>query len=70
MPGQVEDGKKLAAAVEGLAQIASLLISGAGWGGISGKNYIGPRNISEIRAVVEGWVSEPELVISVGEPPA
>jgi hypothetical protein len=28
-----------------LAQIANPLISGAGWEGISGKNYIGPRNI-------------------------
>jgi hypothetical protein len=53
-----------------LAQIANPLISGAGWEGISGKNYIGPGNISEIRAVVEGSVSEPEPVIGVGEPPA
>jgi hypothetical protein len=53
-----------------LAQIANPLISGAGWEGISGKNYIGPRNISEIRAVVEGPVSEPEPVMGVGEPPA
>jgi len=51
-----------------LAQIANPLISGAGWEGISGKNYIGPRNISEIRAVVEGSVSEPGPVIGVGEP--
>ena len=51
---------------EELAQIANPLISGAGWEGISGKNYIGPRNISEIRAVVEGSVSEPEPVIGVG----
>jgi len=28
---------------EELAQIANPLISGAGWEGISGKNYIGPR---------------------------
>jgi len=42
----------------------------AGWEGISGKNYIGPRNISEIRRVVEGPVSEQEPVIGVGEPPA
>ena len=55
---------------EELAQIANPLISGAGWEGISGKNYIGPRNISEIRAVVEGSVSEPDPVIGVGEPPA
>jgi hypothetical protein len=53
-----------------LAQIANPLISGAGWEGISGKNYIGPRNISEIRAVVESPVSEPEPMIGVGEPPA
>jgi len=53
-----------------LAQIANPLISSAGWEGISGKNYIGPGNISEIRAVVEGSVSEPEPVIGVGEPPA
>jgi hypothetical protein len=53
-----------------LAQIANPLISGPGWEGISGKNYIGPRNISEIRAVVEGSVSKPESVIGVGEPPA
>jgi len=53
-----------------LAQIANPLISGAGWEGISGKNYIGPRNISEIRAVVEGSVSESEPVIGMGEPPA
>jgi len=53
-----------------LAQIANPLISGAGWEGISGKNYIGPRNISEIRTVVEGSVSEPEPVIGVGEPTA
>jgi len=53
-----------------LAQIANPLISGAGWEGISGKNYIGPRNISEIRAVVEGPVSESEPVIGVGDPPA
>jgi len=55
---------------EGLAQIANPLISGAGWEGISGKNYIGPRNISEIRAVVEGSVSEKEQMIGVGAPPA
>ena len=55
---------------EELAQIANPLISGAGWEGISGKNYIGPRNISEIRAVVEGSVSEPDPGIGVGEPPA
>jgi hypothetical protein len=55
---------------EDLAQIANPLVTGAGWEGISGKNYIGPRNISEIRAVVEGSVSEPEPVIGVGEPPA
>jgi len=55
---------------EELAQIANPLISGAGWEGISGKNYIGPRNISEIREVVEGSVSEPDPVIGVGEPPA
>ena len=55
---------------EELAQIANPLISGAGWEGISGKNYIGPRNISEIRAVVEGSVSEPEPMIGTGEPPA
>jgi hypothetical protein len=53
-----------------LAQIANPLISGAGLEGISGKNYIGPRNISEIRAVVEGSVSEQEPVIGTGEPPA
>ena len=53
-----------------LAQIANPLISVAGWEGISGKNYIGPRNISEIRAVVEGSVSEPEPVIGMEEPPA
>ncbi|MCE8425359.1 MAG: hypothetical protein J5U17_06225 [Candidatus Methanoperedens sp.] len=53
-----------------LAQIANPLISGAGWEGISGKNYIGPRNISEIRAVVEGSVSEPEPIMGMGEPPA
>ena len=53
---------------EELAQIANPLISGAGWEGISGKNYIGPRNISEIRAVVEGSVSEQEPVIGMGEP--
>ena len=34
------------------------------------KNYIGPRNIEEIRAVEEGLVSEPEPVIGVGAPPA
>ncbi|MCE8425483.1 MAG: hypothetical protein J5U17_06860 [Candidatus Methanoperedens sp.] len=55
---------------EELGQIANPLISGAGWEGISGKNYIGPRNISEIRAVVEGSVSEQETVIGVGAPPA
>jgi hypothetical protein len=53
-----------------LAQIANPLISGAGWEGISGKNYIGPRNISDIRAVVEGPVSEPEPMIGTVEPPA
>jgi hypothetical protein len=53
-----------------LAQIANPLISGAGWERISGKNYIGPRNISELRMVVEGSVSEPESVIGTGEPPA
>lgn len=53
-----------------LAQIANPLITGAGWEGISGKNYIGPRNISELREVVEGSVSEQEPVIGVGEPPA
>jgi len=53
-----------------LAQIANPLISGAGWEGISGKNYIGPRNISEIRAVVEGPVSESEQVIGGREPQA
>jgi len=53
-----------------LAQIANPLISGAGWEGISGKNYIGPRNISEIRAVVESPVSESEPVIGGEEPPA
>jgi len=53
-----------------LAQIANPLISGAGWEGISGENYIGPRNISEIRAVVEGSVSDQETVMGVGEPPA
>jgi len=53
-----------------LAQIANPLISGAGWEGISGKNYIGPRNISEIRAVVESPVYEPEPVVGAGEPPA
>lgn len=53
-----------------LAQIASLLMTGAGWEGISGKNYIGPRNISEIRAVVEIPVSEPESLIGIGETPA
>jgi hypothetical protein len=52
-----------------MAQIVNPLISGSGWEGISGKNYIGPRNISEIRAVVEGSVSESESVIGVGEPP-
>ncbi|HYN44882.1 MAG TPA: hypothetical protein VER35_02685 [Candidatus Limnocylindrales bacterium] len=51
-----------------LAQIANPLISAAGWEGISGKNYIGPRNISEIRAVVEGSESETEPVIGLGEP--
>ncbi len=55
---------------EKLAQIAKPLISGAGWEGISSKNYIGPRNISEIRAVVEGSMSESEPVIGMGEPPA
>ena len=55
---------------EDLAQIANPLISGAGWDGISGKNYIGPRNISEIRAIVESPVSESEPVIGVGDPPA
>jgi hypothetical protein len=53
-----------------LAQIANPLIFGAGWDGLSGKNYIGPRNIGEIRAVVEGPVSEPEPMIGTGEPPA
>ncbi len=53
-----------------LAQIANPLISGAGWEGISGKNYIGPRNISELRDVVEGSVSEPELITGTGEPPS
>jgi hypothetical protein len=37
---------------------------------VSGKNYIGPRNISELRDVVEGSVSEPEPVMGKGEPPA
>ena len=55
---------------EELAQIANPLISGVGWEGVSGKNYIGPRNISEIRAVVEGSVSESEPGIGVGAPPA
>ncbi|GFO96094.1 hypothetical protein ig2599ANME_0280, partial [groundwater metagenome] len=55
---------------EELAQIAGPLISGAGWEGVSGKNYIGPRNISEIRAVVEGSASEVEPMTGTGEPPA
>lgn len=55
---------------EELAKIANPIISGAGWEGISGKNYIGPRNISEIRAVVEGSESETEPVMGLGEPPA
>lgn len=50
-----------------LAQIASPLITGAGWEGVSGKNYIGPRNISELREVVEGSVSEPEPVMGTRE---
>jgi hypothetical protein len=53
-----------------LAQIANPLISVAGWEGISGKNYIGPRNVSEIRAVVEGSMSESEPVKGMGELPA
>jgi hypothetical protein len=55
---------------EELAQIAKPLITGAGWEGISGKNYIGPRNISELREVVESPVSEPEPVMGMEEPPA
>jgi hypothetical protein len=55
---------------EELAQIANPLITGAGWEGISGKNYIGPRNISELRDVVEGSVSEQEPVMGMEEPPA
>ena len=42
----------------------------AGWEGISGKNYIRPRNISEIRAAVKGSVSEQEPVTGMGEPQA
>jgi len=55
---------------EEMAQIANPLITGVGWEGISGKNYIGPRNISELRDVVEGSVSEQESVLGEGEPPA
>lgn len=51
-------------------QIASPLITGAGWEGISGKNYIGPMNISELREVVEGSAFEPEPMTGTGEPPA
>jgi hypothetical protein len=74
-PGTPEDVKNRIlftrdARYQELAKIANPLISGAGWEGLSGKNYIGPRNISEIRAVVEGSVPEPEPVIGVGEPPA
>jgi hypothetical protein len=75
MPGTPEEVKNRIlitrdARYEELAQIANPLITGAGWEGISGKNYIGHRNISELREVVEGSVSEPEPVIGVGEPPA
>jgi len=55
---------------EELAQIANPLMTGAGWERISGKNYIGPRNISELREVVEGSVYEPEPVMGMEEPPA
>ncbi len=54
------------ASYEDLAQIASPLMAGAGWEGVSGKNYTGPRNISELREVVEGSASEP--VMGMGEP--
>jgi hypothetical protein len=75
MPGTPEEVKNRILFIrdpryQELAQIANPLISGAGWEGISGKNYIGPRNISEIRAVVEGSVSESEPVTGMGEPPA
>jgi hypothetical protein len=75
MPGTPEAVKNRVlftrdARYEDLAQIANPLMTGAGWEGISGKNYVGPRNISELRAVVESPVSEPEHVIGMGEPPA
>jgi len=73
MPGTPEEVKNRIlitrdARYEELAQIANPLITGAGWEGISGKNYIGPRNISELREVVESPVSEPEPVMGMGEP--
>jgi hypothetical protein len=55
---------------EELVQIANPLMTSVGWKGISGKNYIGPRNVSEIRAVVESPVSEQEPVTGNGEMPA
>jgi len=55
---------------EELVQIANTLITSAGWEGISGKNYIGPRNITELREVVEGSTPEPAPVIGAGEQPA
>jgi hypothetical protein len=75
MPGTPEEVKNRIlitrdARYEELAQIAKPLITGAGWEGISGKNYIGPRNISELREVVESPVSEPEPVMGMEEPPA
>ncbi|MBU4222663.1 MAG: hypothetical protein KKA10_13820 [Euryarchaeota archaeon] len=75
MPGTPEEVKNRIlftrdARYEELAQIANPFMTGAGWEGVSGKNYIGPRNISEIRAVVEGSVSESEPVMGMGEMPA
>ncbi|MFH0903746.1 MAG: hypothetical protein V1854_00975 [Methanobacteriota archaeon] len=72
MPGTLEEVKNRIlitrdARYEELAQIANPLITGAGWEGISGKNYIGPRNISEFREVVESPVSELEPMIGIGE---
>jgi hypothetical protein len=72
MPGTPEEVKNRIlitrdARYEELAQIANPLITGAGWEGISGKNYIGPRNISEFRGVVESPVSDLEPMIGIGE---